>query len=123
MFEDMKETAKAIGEVLGGVFLMGEFVTLYTMVACAETGQPFPEWCRVAFPVYAGFASLLTAALMGGVAVLAAWALRWIGRRCKHRKKLRRSRTLHGSRAPFFSEQKSGGVAYIRVYPTGERRK
>lgn len=109
MVEEMKDTAKAVGEVMGAAFIAGEFITLCALVRCTSSDQPFPDWFKIAFPVYAGFSVLLAA---GVAAVISYGVARLIHR--IHRRHRRNKRPDQ-----FFSETKGAGVTYIRVSTNG----
>ncbi len=63
-------------ELFGFFALVGEYLTIYTMVACITYGEAFPAWFPAAL-------YLMVFAMLSGVAVGVMAIVRWVRRKTR----------------------------------------
>ncbi len=78
---------KRVWEFLAICFIMGELLTIYTLIGCVRNGEPFPPWFRAAWWFYCGVFALV---LVGAAALLAVKGVRAFRRRFRQSRKFRR---------------------------------
>lgn len=76
---------KRILEFLTVCYILGEMLTVYTLIACTSTPQPFPAWFQPAWYFYLVTMSIVIAAV---VAALVRVSVREIKRRSRKNRRL-----------------------------------
>jgi predicted membrane channel-forming protein YqfA (hemolysin III family) len=80
----MEKTKNFLG-ALAGCYIFGEMITVYTLIACTSTPQPFPAWFQPAWYFYLVTMSIVIAAV---VAALVMVSVREIRRRSRKNRRL-----------------------------------